>query len=112
MNGHTLYRSERLKDKNEFKALFQRGVRVKGKFLSIQVLKRNGVERKVAFIASKKVGNAVKRNRAKRLMREMYRCIRHDFPEKVDLAFIADRKILSCDIHELKDDMLRLAAQC
>lgn len=101
-----------MKGKNEFKALFQGGVRVKGRFLSIQVLKRNGAERRVAFIASKKVGNAVQRNRAKRLMREMYRCIRQDFPEKVDLAFIADRKILSCDFHALKDDVLRLVAQC
>ena len=50
---------------------------IKGKNMNIQVLHNQSLEKSigVGYTASKKIGNAVKRNKAKRIMRELARKI-------------------------------------
>ena len=53
------------------------GTFIKGKNLNIQILDNQSLEESigVGYTASKKIGNAVKRNKAKRIMRELARKI-------------------------------------
>ena len=55
----------------------------------------------MGFVASKKVGNAVKRNRAKRLMREVIRISQPTLPKNIHLILIARRSILSAKFNEI-----------
>ncbi len=55
----------------------------------------------MGFVASKKVGNAVKRNRAKRLMREVVRISQPCIPKNIHLILIARRSILSAKFCEI-----------
>ena len=50
---------------------------IKGKNINIQILHNQSLEKSigVGYTASKKIGNAVKRNKAKRIMRELARKI-------------------------------------
>ena len=66
---------------------------------------------KYAFIASKKVGNATRRNYAKRLMREIVRLNQTFLDDRLDMIFIAKSRIIEYDFLELNEHFLYLSAQ-
>ena len=71
----TLPKTRILRGRTNFKSLFSNSKTLSSAtvFLKYRIEKTNSPEFKIAFIAPKKVGGAVKRNRIKRLMREAYR---------------------------------------
>lgn len=60
----------KLKKNKEFSQVYQTGKKWHSK--GVVVFFKEGLEKKVGFTASKKVGNAVKRNFAKRRMRALF----------------------------------------
>lgn len=51
--------------------------------------------RRVGVITTKRLGNAVVRNRCRRRLRELFRCHQHIFPHNCDVVMIARRGILN-----------------
>jgi RNase P protein component len=60
-----------LTKKHEFHEVYEHGAKSVGRLLVVYLLPADDMAR--AVVASKKVGNAVKRNRGKRLLREAFR---------------------------------------
>lgn len=71
--------------------------------------RRNGASLRVGVVASKRVGKAVERNRAKRLLREVFRLNRHDFQKNVDVVLVARRAILKAKWEDIEKDLRALA---
>jgi ribonuclease P protein component len=63
---------ESVKKQTEFDKIFNEGSRASGKLLTIIVRIADG-NNKLGIVVGKKYGNAVKRNRVKRLIREAFR---------------------------------------
>ncbi len=88
-----LSRQEKVKSRKDFQIIFNSGKRYSNSLISI-VFKNNqeapGKDqvRRLGIIASRKAGNAVQRNRLKRLIRETFRIGKQDFKEAVDLVVI------------------------
>ena len=66
-----------IKKRSTFVMIRNQGEYIKSKNMNIQILHNQDLENSigVGYTASKKIGNAVKRNRAKRIMRELARKI-------------------------------------
>lgn len=77
-----------MKKKGELEEIFRDGDRCHGRNVSIFFKQAPGFQRRVAFIATKRVGSAVRKNRFKRLLREVYRRNKERVAEDVHLALV------------------------
>ena len=97
-------RKEVLTGSREFGAVYNKGKSVGDRYV-VFFYKKNGLPyTRTGFLASKKVGNAVRRNRARRLMKESYRQM-DPLPAGYDVIFIARNTIEDRKMQEVKRSM-------
>jgi ribonuclease P protein component len=98
-------RHVRLRSRAEFVAVQERGRRVAGRHLTLLALPNTlGVDR-LGVIASKRLGGAIQRNRAKRRVREMFRTddwIAGVGAHSYDIVVIPRREVTSMVFAELQ----------
>lgn len=64
---------ERLRRRPDFLRVQERGVRARGRYMTI-IVRANGLDvSRLGVVATRRLGGAVRRNRSKRLARELYR---------------------------------------
>ncbi|MDR2111038.1 MAG: ribonuclease P protein component [Spirochaetaceae bacterium] len=81
-------RTERLKRRDEIRAVFNRGKGVTCSGAKLFCLKNGLSYNRIAFTFGRKFGNAVQRNRARRVGREAYRHIRQSIQGGYDLVLL------------------------
>lgn len=82
-------KDEHLRRKRDFQAVFKNGKKGVGQAFICYMFKRQGQGRKLGLAVSRKVGNAVVRNRVKRFIRETYRTNRENLDNNLHLIVIA-----------------------
>ena len=88
-----MLRENVLRRKEDFDRIYRKGKSVGDRYVVVFCL-RNGLEfNRITYLASKKVGNSVKRNRARRLMRESMRTSDAEIGQGYDLIIIARNTI-------------------
>ena len=94
-----------LRKQSDFSRVYKQGKSRGGRFAVI-LYKRNGLKfTRTAFVASKKVGNSVKRNRSRRLMRAAYRAIEPNVKSGYDIIFVARAAITECREPEVEKQL-------
>jgi len=88
--------TETLNDNRDFLALYKKAPFSASKFTVIYVRPNGRSFNRLGITAGKKVGNAVCRNRAKRLIRQAYRESEINLPIGIDIVIVARKPI--CDI--------------
>ena len=61
----------------------------------------------MGITVSKKIGGAVVRNRAKRVIREAYRLIEEDISDGYDFIFVARTKTAQVSMNEVKSQLYK-----
>ena len=77
---------------NDFRRLYARGKSFVSPVVVVYTLKNRTGQVRVGITTSKKIGNAVQRNRSRRVIREAYRGLASRVRPGVDLVFVARGK--------------------
>lgn len=94
-----------LRRKKDFSVLYNKGKSV-GERCLVLFYRNNGLSfNRRAFLASKKVGISVQRNRARRLMKESHRAFEENLKEGYDIIFIARKNIIDLKCADVKKSM-------
>ena len=93
-----------LRNQKDFNNVYNRGNSQGSKFVVVLYKKNDTGTTRTAFVASKKVGNSVVRNRARRLMKESYRNFSKKVVQGYDIIFVARNTL-----HDIKEDDVRRA---
>lgn len=82
-----------LRKQPDFDIIYKKGKSVGDRYVVLFYRKNDLGYNRTGFLASKKVGNSVSRNRARRLMKESYRHIISGLPSGYDFIIIARNTI-------------------
>lgn len=98
-------KSRRLQRRAEFQRVFDTGQRVHGRFVTALTAPNETGTSRLGIVASKRLGDAVRRNRAKRLIREMFRQS-SSVPagQAIDIVVIPRRELFGASFSSLRND--------
>ena len=103
---------ERVRRRADFEHIYAKGAKRHGRFMTMFVLARDAATdapaARFGVAATRKLGGAVVRNRAKRLSRELFR--RHKPAAGLDVVVVPRREFLTADFSSLERDYVVLLA--
>ncbi len=105
MGSFSFPRSERILKRPDFVNLNQSGDRYHTEHF-IVILKQNGLgNTRLGVTVSKRTGNAVKRSRVKRLIREFFRLNKTHLPQGYDIGVIAKKDASYLDLWKIEEEL-------
>ena len=94
--------SERIRRRADFQQIYEHGVRIQTRYATV-FLRANQLEiGRLGIAATRKLGGAVVRNRAKRLIREVFR--RNKIASGFDVVVVPKRELLDASLTVLEAD--------
>ena len=108
-------KDRRIRRRPEFTHVFDTGIRVKARFFTVLMAPNALRQPRLGLVASRKLGDAVRRNRAKRVIREVFRQT-PPLPGRqgIDVVVIPRRELFDADYSSLEFELrsaLRRGAQ-
>ncbi|MFW6139930.1 MAG: ribonuclease P protein component [Acidobacteriota bacterium] len=105
--NESLSSKERVKKKKEFLSTYKKGNRYRGAYL-IVIFRANELPySRVAAVAGKRIGNAVRRNKAKRWIKALFRKKKDLLKDSKDLIIIAKENIAKASWKNLQKDLTK-----
>jgi ribonuclease P protein component len=96
---------QRLRTRAEFDRVFRRGQRLDGRLFTLVVAANDRGEDRLGLAVSRKVGGSVRRNRAKRLLREGFRLLSSEGRASFDVIVLAKPEIAAHGLLEVQREL-------
>jgi ribonuclease P protein component len=105
-------KASRVRRRREFQRVFDLSLRTKGRYLTLLVAPNSEGTCRLGIVASRKLGDAVRRNRAKRLIREVFRHTALPAGQGVDVVVIPRRELFDAEYSSLESDFRVALKRC
>ena len=102
MTDQRFRRGQHIRHRTDFQHVYDRGRKLHGRTMTIFLLHRPDAVTRLGIAATKKLGGAVERNRAKRLVREIFR--RRPAPRGYDIVVIPRRTMFDVSFSSLESE--------
>ncbi len=107
MKDQAFSKDERLLRRPQFRQVMDHGRKLRvGRYCLLFFLPNGTNQKRLGIIASKKVGNAVARNRAKRIIREVFRRNKKRFQDGMDMVVVSGKPLPHTPMPEFEQALL------
>lgn len=103
-----LNKDYRINRKKEYNNIYKKGKKIPGKYMVVFIVGSEGENSRYGVVTSKKVGNAVQRNLAKRRLRNVIHRNIGEIKDKVDVVVVARPAIKEASWEDVQNDYRRV----
>lgn len=96
---------QRLRTRAEFDRVFRRGQRLDGRWFTLIAAANERPQARLGLVVSRKLGTAVRRNRARRLLREAFRSLAPTGREPLDVVLLAKAELVGRGLAEVQREL-------
>ncbi|WP_251441710.1 ribonuclease P protein component [Veillonella intestinalis] len=104
----TLDKERRIRKNNEYRLVYKHGNYEVGRLCVIYRMPVAKQLTRIGFVTGKKVGGAVERNRARRLMKEVYRLNQHAIREGYAIVVVGRARMAEATYEQARKEMMYL----
>ncbi len=109
MSSASFRKHERIRHRSEFTRVYEHGKKIRSTSFVLHLLPNHQQHYcRLGITASKKIGNAVTRNRCKRLVRELFRRNKEKFPPGTDVVIVVTRNMVGKRYPELEAELFNI----
>jgi len=101
-----LNKENRINKKKDYNNIYKKGKKILGRYMVLFIIKGEGSKNRYGFVTSKKIGNAVSRNRAKRRIRMVVKGNMKYVQDRFDVIIVARKSINEVSYSDLNRDYL------
>jgi ribonuclease P protein component len=109
VEGRGLTAANRIRRRAEFERIYAAGARIHGRYMTLFVMMNGAAGPRLGVAATRKLGSAVDRNRAKRRARELFR--RRKDIGGLDVVIVPRREMLDAPFAHLEAEYVTLLSR-
>jgi len=97
-------KTDRILKRGLFKRVYDEGRKFQARYFTAFVLPNSGPQSRIGITVTRKIGNSVERNRARRLVREAFRKNKWLVPQGVDIVINVKKPLVEAGYSDLEGD--------